>query len=137
MEKKNMYREYFPGYCGHIPYKYEVIGKTVGATNYHIKSLLTKEPDYSQTYIPSINKDYTYYKKYYFNNDFAKDYELKEDKIFLVRTKEACTWIDGNKYQLYPEQRSFNRNRTRRKKRMFNIWNFLCEKFCYFNKRKL
>ena len=35
MEKKNMYREYFPGYCGHIPFKYEVIGKTVGATNYH------------------------------------------------------------------------------------------------------
>ena len=103
MEKKNMYREYFPGYCGHIPYKYEVIGKTVGATNYHIKSLLTKEPDYSQTYIPSINKDYTYYKKDYFNSDFAKGYELEEDKIFGMRSKEARTWINGNKHQLYPE----------------------------------
>ena len=98
-----MYREYFPGYCGHIPFKYEVIGKTVGATNYHIKSLLTKEPDYSQTYIPSINKDYTYYKKDYFNSDFAKGYELEEDKIFGMRSKEARTWIDGNKHQLYPE----------------------------------
>ena len=98
-----MYREYFPGYCGHIPYKYEVIGKTVGATNYHIKSLLTKEPDYSQTYIPSINKDYTYYKKDYFNSDFAKGYELEEDKIFGMRSKEARTWINGNKHQLYPE----------------------------------
>ena len=98
-----MYREYFPGYCGHIPFKYEVIGKTVGATNYHIKSLLTKEPDYSQTYIPSINKDYTYYKKDYFNSDFAKGYELEEDKIFGMRSKEARTWINGNKHQLYPE----------------------------------
>ena len=101
MEKKNMYREYFPGYSGHIPFKYEVIGKTVGATNYHIKSLLTKEPDYSQTYIPSINKDYTYYKKDYFNADFAKGYELEEDKIFGMRSKEARTWINGNKHQLY------------------------------------
>ena len=32
MEKKNLYREYFPGYMGHIPFKYEVIGMTVGAT---------------------------------------------------------------------------------------------------------
>ena len=88
MEKKNMYREYFPGYCGHIPFKYEVIGKTVGATNYHIKSLLTKEPDYSQTYIPSINKDYTYYKKDYFNSDFAKGNELEEDKILECDQKK-------------------------------------------------
>lgn len=98
-----MYREYFPGYKGHIPYKYEVIGKTVGATNYHIKSLLTKEPDYSETYIPSINKDYTYYHNNYFNDGFAKGYELEEDKIFGMRSKEARTWIDGNKHQLYPE----------------------------------
>ena len=103
MERKNMYREDFPGYSGHIPYRYEVIGKTVGATNYHIKSLLTKEPDYSQTYIPSINKDYTYYKKDYFNDDFAKGYELEEDKIYGMRSKEARTWIDGYKHQLYPE----------------------------------
>ena len=38
MEKKNLYREYFPGYMGHIPFKYEVIGMTVGATNNYIKS---------------------------------------------------------------------------------------------------
>ena len=38
---------------GHIPYKYEVIGMTVGATNDHIKSLLRKELDYEKTFIPS------------------------------------------------------------------------------------
>ena len=70
---------------------------------YNIDSFITKEPDYSQTYIPSINKDYTYYKKDYFNSDFAKGYELEEDKIFGMRSKEARTWIDGNKHQLYPE----------------------------------
>ena len=38
MEKKSLYREYFPGYMGHIPLKNEVIGMTVGATNNYIKS---------------------------------------------------------------------------------------------------
>ena len=37
MEKKSLYREYFPGYMGHIPLKNEVIGMTVGATNQFIK----------------------------------------------------------------------------------------------------
>ena len=45
MEKKNLYREYFPGYMGHIPFKYEVIGMTVGATNNYLKSNLPKDKD--------------------------------------------------------------------------------------------
>ena len=32
-EKQSTYREDFPGYQGHIPYKFSIIGKTVGATN--------------------------------------------------------------------------------------------------------
>ena len=103
VEKKNMYRENFPGYMGHIPYKYEVVGRTVGATNKFIKNFLFKEPDYQETFIPTKNADYTYYKKDYFNDNFAKGYELEEDKIFSMRSKEARTWIDGYKHVLYPE----------------------------------
>ena len=43
MEKKSIYREHFPGYMGHIPYKYSIIGKTVGSTNETIKELLDLE----------------------------------------------------------------------------------------------
>ena len=103
MEKKGLYREYYPGYMGHVPYKYEVIGMTVGATNNHIKSLLTKEPDYERTFVPSNKTDYTYYNKDYFNEPFSKNYPLEEDKIFSNRSKEARTWICGNKHVLYPE----------------------------------
>ena len=103
MEKKNIYREYYRGYGGHIPYKLWVFGMTVDATNNYIKSLLTKEPDYSSTFIPSIKNDYTYYKKDYFNEGVSKQYELEEDKIFGMRSKEARTWINGNKHVLYPE----------------------------------
>ena len=103
MEKKGYYREFYPGYMGHIPYKYEVIGMTVGATNDHIKSLLRKEPDYEQTYIPSNKEDYTYYNKDYFNESMSKSYPLEEDQIFSNRSKYAKTWICGNKHVLYPE----------------------------------
>lgn len=103
MEKKSLYREYFPGYMGHIPLKNEVIGMTVGATNNYIKSSLTKEPDYEQTFIPSTKPDYTYYNRGYFNEDMSKNYPLEEDKIFSNRSKEARTWICGSKHQLYPE----------------------------------
>ena len=103
MEKKSLYREYFPGYMGHIPLKNEVIGMTVGATNQFIKSSLTKEPDYEETFVPSTKPDYTYYNKGYFNEDMSKNYPLEEDKIFSNRSKEARTWICGPKHQLYPE----------------------------------
>ena len=103
MEKKGLYREYYPGYMGHIPYKYEVIGMTVGATNSHIKSLLRKEPDYEKTFVPSIKEDYTYYNKDYFSPTMSKKYPLEEDKIFSNKSKEARTWICGNKHVLYPE----------------------------------
>ena len=102
-DKKNMYRENFPGYMGHIPYKFEIIGRTIGATNNYIKSFLFKEPDYKQTFIPSQSQDYTYYKKDYFNKGYSKEYELEEDKIFSMRSKDAKTWIDGYKHTIYPE----------------------------------
>ena len=103
MEKKGYYREFYPGYMGHIPYKYEVIGMTVGATNDHIKSFLRKEPDYEKTFVPSNRKDYTYYNKDYFSESMAKSYPLEEDTIFSNRSKNARTWICGNKHVLYPE----------------------------------
>ena len=103
MEKKGYYREFYPGYMGHIPYKYEVIGMTVGATNSHIKSLLRKEPDYEKTFVPSIKNDYTYYNKDYFTESMSKKYPLEEDKIYSNKSKDARTWICGNKHVLYPE----------------------------------
>lgn len=103
MEKKSLYREFYPGYMGHIPYKYEVIGMTVGATNNHIKSLLKKEPDYEKTFVPSNKVDYTYYNRGYFNEGMAKSYELEEDQIYSNKSKDARTWICGNKHVLYPE----------------------------------
>lgn len=103
MEKKSIYREHFPGYMGHIPYKYEVVGRTVGSTNDHIKSLLNKEPDYSQTFIRSTKSDYTMYDKLYFNEATSKKYPLEEDKIYSNRSKEATTWICGPKHQIRPQ----------------------------------
>ena len=103
MEKKGYYREFYPGYMGHIPYKYEVIGMTVGATNAHIKSLLRKEPDYEKTFVPSNKTDYTYYNKDYFSQSMSKNYPLEEDKIYSNKSKDARTWICGNKHVLYPE----------------------------------
>ena len=103
MEKQSLFREYFPGYMGHIPYKSEVIGMTVGATNNHIKSLLTKEPDYKAQLEPIPDEDYTYYNRRYFTKDISKAYPLEEDKIYSNLSKDARTWISGQKHVLYPE----------------------------------
>jgi len=103
METKTIYREYFPGYMGHIPMKNEVIGMTVGATNDYIKSYLTREPEFEQKMFPSTQNDYSYYNKGYFNENFSKEYKLEEDKIFSNRSKLAKTWISGSKYQIYPQ----------------------------------
>ncbi|MCQ2819623.1 MAG: hypothetical protein MJ252_20355 [archaeon] len=103
MEKKSIYRENFPGYMGHIPYKYEVVGRTVGSSNAYIKSLLNKEPDYSQTFVPSVNQDYTMYNRRYFTDSTSKTYPLEEDKIFSNRSKEGTTWICGAKHQIRPQ----------------------------------
>lgn len=103
MEKKSVYREDFPGYMGHIPYKKSVVGKTVGSTNEQIKSLLNKEPDYSQTFVPSTEKDYTMYNKGYFNELTSKKYPLEEDQIYSNRSKDATTWICGAKHQIRPQ----------------------------------
>lgn len=103
MEAKTIYREYFPGYMGHIPYKNEVIGMTVGATNEHIRSYLTREPDYEQKLVPSTQSDYSYYNKGYFNENMAKDYNLEEDKVYSNKSKDAKTWISGSKFKIYPQ----------------------------------
>jgi hypothetical protein len=103
METKLVYREYFPGYLGHIPLKNETIGMTVGATNEHIKKILTKEPPQEDQLVPSPTTDYTFYNKNYFNDNFSKDYKLEEDKIYSNRSAEAKTWIAGSKFKIYPQ----------------------------------
>ena len=103
METKTIFREYFPGYMGHIPMKNEVIGMTVGATNDYIKSYLTREPEFEQKLVPSTQNDYAYYNKGYFNENYAKEYKLEEDKIYSNRSKDAKTWINGSKYNIYPQ----------------------------------
>ncbi len=103
METKLVYREYFPGYMGHIPLKNEVMGMTVGATNEHIKKILTKEPPHEDQLIPSPETDFAFYKKNYFNENFSKEYKLEDEKIFSNRSAEAKTWINGSKFNIYPQ----------------------------------
>jgi len=102
-EKKSIFREYFPHYCGHIPMKNEIIGMTVGATNEQIKSILNKQPPFEDQLVPTAMNDYTYYTKNYFCDNFSKDYQLEEDKIYSNKSKDAKTWINGSKYKIYPQ----------------------------------
>jgi len=104
MESKLIYRELFPGYMGHIPMKNEVIGLTVGATNEYIKSYMEREPNYTENLKPSILPDYSNFEKNYFSNILSKEYKLEEDKAFSNKSKDAKTWINGSKYQIYPQQ---------------------------------
>ena len=53
--------------------------------------------------MPSIKNDYTYYNKNYFTESMSKNYPLEEDKIYSNKSKNARTWICGNKHVLYPE----------------------------------
>ena len=103
METKSIYRELFPGYMGHIPMKNEVIGLTVGATNEYIKSYMERDPAYSDKLVPSTLNDYSTFNKNYFTNSLSKEYPLEEDKAFSNRSKESKTWINGSKYQIYPQ----------------------------------
>ena len=102
-EKQSTYREDFPGYQGHIPYKFSIIGKTVGATNETIKELLTTEPPKSTLLRPSDNTDFSHYDRDYYCDTFYRGYPLEEDKIYSNRSKEAQTWIVGDKYKIYPQ----------------------------------
>ena len=102
-EKQSTYREDFPGYQGHIPYKFSIIGKTVGATNETIKELLTTEPPKSTLLRPSDNTDFSHYDRDYYCDTFYRGYPLEEDKIYSNKSKDARTWICGNKHVLYPE----------------------------------
>ena len=60
IEKQSNYREDFPGYQGHVPYKYSIIGKTVGATNETIKELLSTEPPKETFLQPGDKKDFRF-----------------------------------------------------------------------------
>ena len=101
--KTTHYRDNFPGYMGHIPYKNEVIGMTVGATNGFIRTLLTTEPPKNDILRPIAYDDYSHYNKDYFNDNFSKDYKLEEDKVYSNQSKEADTWVAGSKYKIYPQ----------------------------------
>lgn len=103
MNSKVTYREFFPGYGGHIPLKGEVIGRTVGGTNEVIKKILAEEPPNEEVLVPSIQDDYRYYQKNYYNANFAKDYKLEEETIYGNNSKEARTWENGYKYEIYPQ----------------------------------
>ena len=103
MKNKSIYREYFPGYMGHIPMKMDVIGLTVGATNDYIKGYLRREPEYEENLIPSVQNDYSNYDRNYFSDVMSKEYKLEEDKVFSNRSKDAKTWISSSKYKIYPQ----------------------------------
>ena len=102
-KKKTLFREDFPGYQGHVPYKYSIIGATIGSTNDQIKTLLTTEPPKKVLLKPSEMQDYSIYNRDYFCDNFTRDYPLEEDKIFSNRSQKADTWIQGDKYKIYPQ----------------------------------
>ena len=102
-DRKSNYREDFPGYQGFIPYKYSIIGKNIGATNEAIKSLLTDEPPKETSILPGECKDFSHYNRDYYNDNFDRSYPLEEEKIFTNKSKDAKTWISGDKYKIYPQ----------------------------------
>lgn len=102
-EKTSNYREDFPGYQGHIPYKFTVIGKTVGATNDTIKDLLSTEPPKTTLLKPADKTDFSEYDRDYYCDNFCRDYPLEEDKIYSNKSKDAETWICSDKYKIYPQ----------------------------------
>jgi len=103
METKSIYRELYPGYMGHIPMKNEVIGLTVGSTNEFIKGYMGREPNYTDRLIPSVLNDYSTFNKNYFNNTLSREYPLEEESSFSNRSKDSKTWINGSKFQIYPQ----------------------------------
>ena len=102
-EKTSNFREDFPGYQGHIPYKFAVIGQTVGATNDTIKQILTTEPPKTTLLKPMNCTDFSQYDRDYYCDTFYRDYPLEEDMIYSNKSKNAQTWIAGDKYKIYPQ----------------------------------
>lgn len=102
-EKTGTFREDFPGYQGHIPFKKEVFGKTVGATNETIKQLLTTEPPKTTMLLPSNCEDFSQYNRDYYCDSFYRGYPLEEDIIYSNKSKNGQTWIAGDKYKIYPQ----------------------------------
>ena len=103
VDKKSNYREDYPGYEGFIPYKYSIIGKTIGSTNETIKQLLTTEAPQTTTLRPSDFSDFSHYNRDYYCDHFERNYPLEEDKIYSNKSKDALTWIAGDKYKIYPQ----------------------------------
>ena len=72
--KQSNFREDFPGYQGHIPYKYSIIGKTVGSTNETIKELLSTEPPKETSLKPGECTDFSHYNRDYYCYNFDRNY---------------------------------------------------------------
>lgn len=102
-EKTSTFRDDFPGYQGHIPYKKSIFGKTVGATNETIKKLLTTEPPKTAIIRPTVCDDFSHYNRDYYCDSFFRDYPLEEDIIYSNKSKNGQTWIAGDKYKIYPQ----------------------------------
>lgn len=101
--RMSTFREDYPGYQGHIPYKYSIIGRTIGSTNDAIRGLLTTEPPKTTLLKPAKNDNFSHYNRDYFNDIFERDFPLEEEKIFSNKSKDAETWISGDKYKIYPQ----------------------------------
>ena len=104
LDKKSInFRDDFPGYMGYIPFKKEIIGRTVGSTNDQIRNACTTEPIKEESLRPVTYDDYTHYNKDYFNDNFSREYNLEEAKVFSNNSKDARTWENGSKYKIYPQ----------------------------------
>jgi len=101
--KKKAYRENHPGYMGYIPYKKDIVGLTIGATNEKILNTLSYEPPSEEYLIPNTKDDYSVYNKDYYTQDFARNYDLEEHKINSNNSIGAKTWIGGSKFEIYPQ----------------------------------
>ena len=101
--KLKNYRIDFPSYMGFIPFKKEIIGQTIGATNNTIKSMLSHEPPSEEIIIPVQQYDFTQYHKDYYTDKFYKGYPLEEDNITSNNSRDAKTWVGGSKFEIYPQ----------------------------------
>lgn len=98
------FRPGYPGYTGYIPYKYSIIGKTIGGTTEMIEEMLTDNVQKEINLGNNPQEDYGRNTKNYFNREFNRSYPLEEDKIYTTKSKDAKTWIRGDKYKIYPQQ---------------------------------
>jgi len=97
------FRMNFPSYMGFIPFKKEIIGQTIGATNKTIKQMLSYEPPDKEVLVPVNQDDFSMCHKDYYTDKFCKDYPLEEAEINTNNSRNAKTWVCGSKYEIYPQ----------------------------------